>query len=288
VADALRGVEPQPVVLERDRSQAEFTLSFDRYLQQRLTPKTVRTGRDMAKRHRALLAAVSARYGVEPAILVAIWGVESNFGRFSGVRPTIPVLATLGYDSRRAVFFRGQLLDALTILDRGHIDLPRLRGSWAGALGQVQFMPGSYLQYAVDEDGDGRRDIWSSHADIFGSIANYLKAHGWRPAERWGREVRVPDAAVAAIDAAATPRESGCRATRQLSVPRPLSAWRALGMRRADGGALPASEVQASLLRAGRRTFLVYPNYDALLGYNCANTYAVGVGMLADRIAGRP
>jgi len=285
VDEALRGVERQDIVLERDLMQAEFTLSFDRYLTQRLAPKTVRTGRQMATRHRALLRAVSAKYGVAPSVIVAIWGVESNFGRFSGVRPTIAVLATLGYESRRAEFFRGQLIDALTILDRGDIDLLRLKGSWAGAMGQVQFMPSSYLRFAVDEDGDGRRDIWTSHADIFGSIANYLREHGWTAGVRWGREVRVPATADAAVRAAVTPRESNCRAARELSAPLPVSRWRSLGVRGADGGALPSSELPASLLQAGSRTLLVYGNYDALLEYNCANTYAVGVGLLADRIA---
>lgn len=285
VDEALRGVQRQDVVLERDRTQAEFTLSFDGYLTQRLAPKTVRTGRRMATRHRALLRAVSAKYGVDPSVIVAIWGVESNFGRFSGVRPTIAVLATLGYESRRAEFFRGQLLDALTILDRGDIDLLRLKGSWAGAMGQVQFMPSSYLRFAVDEDGDGRRDIWTSHADVFGSIANYLREHGWTAGVRWGREVRVPATADAAVRAAVTPRESTCRAARELSAPLPVSRWRSLGIRRADGGALPSTELPASLLQAGSRTLLVYGNYDVLLEYNCANTYAVGVGLLADRIA---
>jgi membrane-bound lytic murein transglycosylase B len=285
VAEALRGVERQEVVLQRDRAQAEFTLSFDRYLTQRLAPKTVRTGRRMMARHRALLRAVAAKHGVDPSVIVAIWGVESNFGRFSGVRPTIAVLVTLGYESRRAEFFRGELLDALAILDRGDIELSRLKGSWAGALGQVQFMPSSYLRYAVDEDGDGRRDIWSSPPDIFGSIANYLREHGWTPGVRWGRAVRVPAAAEAAVRAAVTPRESSCSAERALSAPLPLSRWRSLGVRRADGGPLPAGELPASLLNAGRRTLLVYGNYDALLEYNCANTYAVGVGLLADRLA---
>src|SRR5690606_31815487 len=142
-------------------------------------PGTVRTARRMMARHRTLLRKVSARYGVDPRILVAIWGLESSFGRFTGTRPTIPVLATLAWDGRRGEFFRNQLFDALTILDRGDIELGRLKGSWAGAMGQVQFMPSSYLAWAEDFDGDGRKDIWTSLPDIFASIANYLKGHGW-------------------------------------------------------------------------------------------------------------
>jgi membrane-bound lytic murein transglycosylase B len=285
-AAALDGVERIDVVLERDRAQAEFVLTLDGYLARRLSPTTVRSARQHYARHRALLRRVAARFGVEPHVLVAIWGLESNFGRFGGVRPTIPVLATLGYETRRAEFFRGQLIDALRILDRGDIELAQMKGSWAGAMGQPQFMPGSYLTYAVDFDGDGRRDIWSSHADVFGSIANYLSQNGWKKGERWGREVTISDKAAARITDTVALRESGCRATRELSAPLPLSHWRRLGVRLRNGGPLPRAALDASLLRAGPRSFLVYRNYDALLAYNCANSYGVSVGMLSDRIAG--
>lgn len=284
---ALAGVEQLDIVVERDRTQAEFVLTLDGYLERRLTAKTIRSAREQYARHRALLRQVASRFGVEPQVIVAIWGLESNFGRFSGVRPTIPVLATLGYETRRGEFFRGQLIDALRIIDRGDIELVNMKGSWAGAMGQPQFMPGSYLAYAVDFDQDGRRDIWSSHADVFASIANYLSQNGWKQGERWGREVTIPSGVAARVASAATLRESGCRASRELSAPLPLARWRALGVRLRGGGPLPRATLDASLLRAGTRSFLVYRNYDALLGYNCANSYAVSVGMLSDRIAGR-
>src|SRR5690242_11639492 len=163
---ALDGLEPVPVVIERDRSQAELVLTLDQYLQRRLTPKMTATGRKMARAHRKLLAAVSDKYGVPPGIIVAVWGLESNFGRFSGVRPTVATLATLAYDRRRATLFRQELIAALQILDSGDVSVDRMRGSWAGALGQAQFMPSSFLQYAQDFDGDGRRDIWTSLPDV--------------------------------------------------------------------------------------------------------------------------
>jgi membrane-bound lytic murein transglycosylase B len=287
VTAALEHVELVDVVVERDRAQTEYVLSIDGYLERRLTRETVRTARDRLARHRDLLNRVASKYGVDPAMLVAVWGLESNFGRFSGVRPTIPVLATLGYQTRRGTFFRGQLIDALRILDRGDIEMGRLKGSWAGAMGQPQLMPGSYLRYAVDFDGDGRRDIWDSEADVFASIANYLGEHGWKPGERWGREVRVSDEVAARVTQTVTLRESGCRATRELSAPLPLSEWRSLGVRLTDGRSLPRAAMNASLLRGGKRNFLVYANYDALLSYNCANSYAISVGVLADRLATR-
>src|SRR3954469_15497575 len=194
---ALAGVtEPQPTILERDRSQAETVFSLEKYINRILTRKLTMDGREAYAAHRPLLDEISERYGVPSRIILAIWGMESNYGRFSGVRPTVPALATLAWDPRRATFFRSELFNALEILNRGDIDLDHLKGSWAGAMGQVQFMPSSYLQYAQDYDGDGRRDIWSTPGDVFASIANYLKGHGWTANQGWGREVKVsPDAA---------------------------------------------------------------------------------------------
>ncbi len=280
---AFAGVQPVAQILERDRSQAEFTLDLEAYLKRRLTGPTVRTAQQMYTRHRALLARVAKRYAVNPRILVAVWGLESNFGRFTGVRATIPTLLTLAYDPRRAVFFRAELFSALEIVNRGDIELDRLKGSWAGALGQPQFMPSSYLEYAQDFDGDGRRDIWSSQADVFASIAYYMQRHGWTDGEAWGREIRIPAARRA--HALALPRRTtGCRAARLMTPSRPLTAWRKEGFRTASGQPLPASAMPASLVQAGRRSFLLYSNYDALLGYNCAHTYALSVGLLADRL----
>lgn len=279
---ALAGIEPIQQVLERDRSQAEFTLSLDSYLKRRLTAPTIRTARRRAAAHRTLLRRVGKAYGVDSRVLVAIWGLESNFGRFSGVRPTLPVLATLAWDGRRGDFFRRQLFDALAIVDRGDIELAMLRGSWAGALGQVQFMPSSYLAWAVDFDKDGDRDVWRSMPDVFGSIANYLQQHGWS-AGRWGYAVRIPDAAREKVSSVPL-RDAGCRAVRGLSQPRALKDWRQLGVRLADGKAVPASVREASLLEVENRRYLVTANYEALLAYNCAHTYALSVALLADRI----
>src|SRR6185436_9575716 len=194
VEEALANVEgPMPVVLERDRAQAESVLSIESYLSRQITSRRVRTGREMLAKHKAVLDKVAKTYGVPVRIIGGIWGMESNFGRFSGVRPTVAALATLAWDPRRSSYFRGELFNALEILNRGDTDLSHLKGSWAGAMCQVQFMPSSYLQYAQDYDVDGRRDIWSTPADIFASIANYLSGRGWWQDAPWGRDVRVDE-----------------------------------------------------------------------------------------------
>ena len=282
---ALTGIEQLPIVVERDQTQPELTLPLDKYLARRLTPRAVARARQASGRHATLLRQVSAKYGVPAPIVVAVWGLESNFGRFSGVRPTIPTLATLAYQTRRAAFFRAELLDALMILDRGYIDPAQMKGSWAGAMGQAQFMPSSYLKYAEDFDGDGRRDIWNSEPDVLASIANYLKMHGWSTGQRWGRAVRVPEGAAAKINQAAPLRLEGCDAARQLTQPLPLARWSQLGVRLSGGQNLPKSDVPASLLRIDARSYLVYPNYETFLAYNCANAYALSVGLLSDRLA---
>jgi membrane-bound lytic murein transglycosylase B len=280
---ALDGIQPVEQILDRDRTQAEFTLDLEQYLKRRLTRDTIRTAQTMYSKDRALLKRVGDHYGVSPRMIVAVWGLESNFGRFAGVRPTIPALVTLAYDPRRGAMFRSELLSALEIVNRGDIELERLKGSWAGALGQPQFMPSSYLQYAQDFDGDGRRDIWASHPDVFASVAYFLKEHGWNTGGLWGREIAIPAARrEAALEIPR--RESGCRAERMMTEPRPVKEWRALGYTTSAGRPLPASDMPASLVQAGSRSFLLYPNYDALLGYNCAHSYALSVALLADRL----
>jgi len=289
VDSALEDVqEPLPVILERDRSQAETVLSLEKYLSRRLTPKLIAAGRSALADHRELLDQIGEHYGVPPRIIVAIWGAESNFGRFSGIRPAVSALATLAWDPRRAAFFRSELFDALEILNRGDIDVAHLRGSWAGAMGQVQFMPSSYLKFAEDYDGDGRRDIWSTPADVFASIANYLKGHGWSAGENWGREVQVKPEVGRRIAKDVPPRNGTCQATRNMTVALPLSRWRELGVRLPRGAALPASGPPASLVAGSSRHFLVNGNYDALLDYNCAHSYAVSVALLGDAIASTP
>ncbi len=285
IETAFRDLRPVEVAVDRDRTQVEFVLPIDVYLKRRVSRELVRTGRRMLGVHRKLLDAVAARFGVEPQVVVAVWGLESNFGRFSGVRPIVPMLATLAYDVRRPALFRQELLAALTILDRGDVDLDRFRGSWAGALGQPQFMPSSYLKYAEDFDGDGRRDIWSTTADVFASIASYLTQHGWRRGERWGREVVVSKPVAAKIADQVAWRPTGCQAGRQMRGPLPLSAWNTLGVRLPGRTPLPAASMEASLLQAGKQVYLLYRNYDVLLDYNCAHAYALSVGLLADRVA---
>lgn len=283
IESALRDVTPVEQILQRDRTQAEFSETLDQYIARRVGAPTIRLGREMRRKHEAVLEKVATQYRVPSEVLVAVWGLESNFGRFSGVRPLVPTLATLAYDDRRGAMFRSQLFDALTILDAGHIDLPRLKGSWAGAMGQPQFMPSSYLKYAVDFDADGRRDIWTSQSDVFASIGNYLAINGWVPGQTWGRKVTLPK--VAPLPATEAPlRTAGCRAVREMTEPKPLAAWQALGVRTVDGGALPKADIAASLLRTDSGAFLVYPNYEAFLSYNCAHAYAMAVARLADRI----
>jgi membrane-bound lytic murein transglycosylase B len=216
---------------------------------------------------------------------MAVWGIESNFGRFTGGRPIVGALATLAWDPRRSTLFRSELFSALEILDRGYIELPNMRGSWAGAMGQPQFMPSSYLKYAEDFDGDSRRDIWGSHADIFASIANYLKGYGWVAGERWGREVMLSREAGRTVAADVARREGGCRARREMTVALPLAEWQRMGVRQMNGAALPTADLEASLISGSSRHFLVYRNYDVLLDYNCAHAYALSVGLLSDRVA---
>lgn len=283
---ALTGLEPLPIVVQRDRTQAELIMSLDEYLEQHLTKKVAATAREMARTHRGLLASVEKKYGVPPGIILAIWGAESNFGKFSGSRPTIAALATLAYDPRRSTMFRSELFDALEIVDKGDIEASNMTGSWAGALGQPQFMPSSFLQYAQDFDGDGRRDIWNSTPDVFASIANYLGAHGWTRGQLWGREVRIPKGLPDRLASKAPLQSSGCLAERQMTAPLPLSEWRKLGVRPMRGGRLPSAKLDASLVSGIHRHFLVYPNYQALLQYNCVNAYGLLVGLLADESAG--
>ena len=281
---ALDGLEPLEIVVERDRTQAETVLTIDQYLERRLTRRFVRTAVEQARKHRRILAEISKKYDVPSSVIVAIWGMESNFGGFTGTRPIIQALATLAWDGRRGAFFTAELMHALNILDKGYIDLESMKGSWAGAMGQTQFMPSSYMAHAQDYDGDGRRDIWKTLPDVFASIANYMKAYGWNDAQTWGRQVKLPKGGFAPLVQTVGLRPSGCRAAREMTVPLPLAKWQSLGVRTMTGGALPKVNRTASLLNAGSKTYLVYGNYESLLGYNCAHAYALAVALLSDRI----
>ena len=280
---ALTGIEPLPVAVERDRTQPETVVSLDEYVARRVTAKVIKNANDVAEKHADVLKRVETDYGVPPNVLIAVWGVESNFGSFTGTRPTIAALATLAYDGRRALF-RNELFDALKIVDAGHITADQLKGSWAGAMGQPQFMPSSYLKYAVDFDKDGKADIWTNPTDVFASIGNYLKEYGWKPNERWGREVKLSKSAQTKIDHSVAMRTGNCKALREMTVARPIKDWSKLGVKLPNGKSLPKGDTAASLVRGDKRFFLVYSNFDALLGYNCANSYAVTIGLLSDAI----
>ncbi len=276
IETALTGITPIERVIELDRRQPEFTQTFWAYLDKRVTAERIERGRSLLARHRKLLDAVYARYNVQPRFLVAFWALESNFGDHTGGFSVIGALATLAFDERRSAFFRTQLLDALKILDEGHIAPAKMSGSWAGAMGQLQFIPSTFVNYAVDYDGDKRRDIWNSLPDIFASAANYLGRIGWRGDETWGREVRLPpdfDWDLAG-----------------LRMRKDLAEWQRFGVRRADGRDLPKADLKAAvILPTGHKgpAFLVYRNFDAILAWNRSILYAVAVGHLADRLAGK-
>ena len=284
IRQALAGLEPLRRVIQNDRSQAELVVGFDRYYRTRVSPQVVRRGRALAAQHSRVLARIEDAYAVPRRFLVAIWGMETRYGRVTGNTPVFQALATLAWEPRRSEFFRGELFDALTMVSRGDIDAASMTGSWAGAMGQPQFMPSSYLKFAEDFDRDGRRDIWRSTPDALASIANYLEAWGWDDEFTWGREVQVTADARARIDLEVPKRIDGCFAMRNMTERIPLTDWQRLGVRRVNGRALPESRIPASLVATDQRTFLVYDNYDAILRYNCAHYYALTVALLADQL----
>ncbi len=272
----LDNLQPLERVMELDNSQPEFVQTFTRYLGLRVTPNQVARGQSLLQQHGVLLEQVRQRYGVQPHYLVAFWAVESNYGRSTGGFSVLEALATLAFDPRRADFFRRQLLTALQIIDDGHIQAERMSGSWAGAMGQLQFMPNIFYQYGVDGDQDGRIDIWNSLPDIFHSAANFLSQSGWRGDERWGREVLLPD-----------DFDFGLTGT---STRKPLQEWRELGVTQLNGTPIPvAAGMEASvILPAGAQgpAFLGYANFRTTMSYNPSTFYALTVGHLADRYAG--
>ena len=273
---ALSGVRPNPKIIELDRRQPEFTQTFWGYLDRRVTETRIKRGREMLAKHRRLLAQVYQRYGVPPHYLVAFWGLESNFGDYKGSFGVVEALATLAFDRRRGKFFRAQLIDALRILEAGHIGPDEMLGSWAGAMGHMQFIPSTFMSFAVDHDGDGRRNIWTNLPDVFGSAANYLSSIGWRKDETWGREVRLPKGFDLELAGLGTRRS--------------VAEWARLGVRRSNGNRLPASQITGSiLLPAGHRgpAFLVYENFRNIMKWNRSVLYAIAVGHLADRLKGQ-
>ena len=261
-------------VIARDRRQAEFVRPIWEYLDGAVSDTRIETGRAMLREHRALLDQIEARFGVEREVVVAVWGLESSYGRIRGNTPIISAMATLAYEGRRAEFFETQLLGALRILQAGDTTPDRVVGSWAGAMGHTQFIPTSYLAYAVDFTGDGRRDIWSDNpADALASAANYLARHGWTRGQPWGVEVALPSG----FD----PRAAGQR--------RPVAQWRADGVRLVGGGAMPDHGQARLMYPAGVRgpALLVFENFDVIKRYNNADAYAIAIGHLADRLRGQ-
>lgn len=264
-----------PSVLELLDAQPEFTTPIWDYLAALVDTQRIRDGEVMLKTHEVTLAQVSQLYGVDPATVVAVWGVESDYGRIFGKRPLLVSLATLSCNGRRQAFFRGELFATLKLLQSGDLKAEGLTGSWAGAFGHTQFMPTTYQRIAVDGDGDGRRDLVGSIPDALASTANYLARAGWRTGETWGYEVKLP----AGFDATLAGRKSK----------RPLSDWSARGVTRIDGTPLPVADAQAGvLIPAGvlGPAFLVFRNFDAIYSYNAAESYALAIATLSDRLRG--
>ncbi|WP_230180489.1 lytic murein transglycosylase [Aquabacterium sp. CECT 9606] len=273
---ALDGVQLRQRAVEADRAQPEFTRTLWDYLDAVVSPQRVAMGQQKLQELRLETEAATTRHGVPGPILMAVWGIESNYGTNYGDVPVIDALATLGFEGRREAWARGELLAALKILQQGDIDRARMIGSWAGAMGQTQFMPSSYLAYAVDADGDGRRDIWGSMADVLASTANYLAKSGWRADEPWGLEVQLP----AGFDPArADP-----------SVLQSSAQWAAEGVKAMGDAPWPTLADASILLPAGARgpAFIVGRNYRTILRYNNSTSYALTVCLLAQRIGGGP
>jgi membrane-bound lytic murein transglycosylase B len=268
-------VEQVERVLELDRAQPEFTQTFADYFNRRVTEDRVSRGRELLERHRLLLEQIRSLTGVPPQYLVSFWGLETNFGGYLGKMAIPDSLTTLACDERRSRYFTGELISALRIIDSGDIAAADMNGSWAGAMGHVQFMPSAYLRYAVDHDGDGRRDLFNSTEDALASAGNFLAALGWQSGLRWGREVVLP--------------ENFDFELAWTGEARTLGAWRALGITDAFGTPLPEAPVEAVLrVPAGHKgpAFLTYQNFDVIMRWNRSVNYALSVGHLADRIAG--
>ncbi len=272
---AMGGFRPLPKVLELSQKQPEFVSTAADYIGRRVTDGNTSKGRSMRSEWGQTLAAISSRYGVQPEAILAIWGIETNYGGFMGGTNSVHALATLTHGNYRADYFGSELITALQILEAGHVTHDRMVGSWAGAMGHPQFMPSSFMRYAVDFKGDGREDIWNSVPDALASIANYLKAFGWRPGETWGYEVRLP------VQFDYNNVWNGTKAS--------LADWSGIGVRRQNGRPFPRpSDVARLYMPMGGNgpVFAVVANFDVIKRYNNSDSYALAVGHLADRIIG--
>ena len=272
---AMAGFKPNPRVIQLDRKQPEGKWTFADYKKRVLSSDRIAQGRRMYAEHRAELEKAAQKYGVPAQYIVALWGIETSYGNITGGFDVIPALATMAWEGRRADFFRDELLRALAIVDNGHIKLENMKGSWAGAMGQNQFMPSSFDRFAVDGNNDGRKDIWTSLPDVFASTANYLATNGWNTGDRWGRAVKLPASFPDSLTG--------------LDVKKSLSAWHKLGVKRPDGSAIPVVDgFTASVVTPDGLdgpAYLVYNNYRVFLTWNRSTYFATAVGLLADAIA---
>ena len=266
--------EPSRQVKGLSKSQPEHRITYQKYLSSRVDASRISVGRSQYKKNQDLANKIGRDYEIDPCFMMAFWGMETSYGSYMGNFPVIKSLATLAYDSKRQAFFHQELLLALHILNDGHVSLQDFKGEWAGASGQPQFLPSSWVKYAVDYDGDGHKDIWRSKPDVFASIANYMHINGWHAGEPWAVMVTLP----AHFD----------RALQGKAIIKPVSEWAALGVRRTDGSALPYPTLNASIVQPiGGPVFLAYPNYRMILRYNNSIYYAGAVGYLADKICSR-
>ena len=269
----MRGLTPDMTVLDLQQQQPEFKMPIWDYLAALVDDQRIADGRAMLARYRTTLDAVEARFGVDRHFVVAVWGVESDYGKSVGKHPLVQSLATLACYGQRASYFRGELMATLKIIEAGDVNPAHLYGSWAGAFGHTQFMPSTFLRLAVDMEGNGRRDVVDSVPDALGSTANYLRKAGWATGGIWGFEVVVPE---------------GFRGASGRKIKKPFSAWAAMGVKRADGRPMPGEGSAGLLMPAGRGGpgFLVTHNFDAVFSYNAAESYALAISLLADRIRG--
>lgn len=282
-------ITQQRQVIQSDRAQAEFVNTYANYLQ-RVNTSRIEAGKRLMREHGEMIREVSAHYGVQHRFVVAILGLESNYGAFPITQPLFSVIATLAFDGRRADYFRSELIAALEIVDKGYATPEMMKSSWAGALGIVQFTPSSFLNLAVDHDGDGRIDLWQMGPDVIASVANYLKSHGWQNDQTWGRTVSLPPGGEQSLQA---PQEAGltpdpsCRSFVTTGAWRPLSEWQQHGVRRVNGADLPTRDLPAALLigdEGDDKGYLVYRNFCSIMRYNPAFRYALSVSLLADAI----
>lgn len=268
---AFKGVEPIPRIIELDRKQPEFTLTLQQYLERVVPQRRMDTARKRLTENQELLKTISDKFGVPERFIVSFWGIETDFGRISGGYYVIAALTTLAYDGRRSAFFTRQLINALEILEQGHTTPDKMTGSWAGAMGQTQFMPSTFKAYAIDFDGDGKIDIWGSKADAFGSAANYLSKVGWKKELTWGRAISLPDG----FDSKEIDRKNY----------KSLSQWNKLGVKRLNGKALPNVDVEAAMIQPdgeGTQAYLIYKNFKVIRNWNRSDKFAIAVGTLAD------